>query len=128
MLSIFAGLTATIITMPILGIAFIYLLSKLFIKNHKKTLLLTIDLTTFLFMISVHYLLLALLDQSYLWVIFMVLLSTIVVFGLIHWKKTNEVNIVKVLKGSWRFSFLFFATSYLLLLITGVIYSAIKAT
>jgi hypothetical protein len=128
MVSILANLSATIITIPIIGLAVIYLLSKAFLKSRKKTWLFTIDLTTLLLMFSVHYLLLVLLGESFLWIIVMIVFTIILFFGWVHWRKTNELNMRKVLKGSWRFTFLLLAASYLALLITGVIYSAISAT
>ncbi|MFC4320284.1 DUF3397 domain-containing protein [Litchfieldia salsa] len=128
MVSILASLSATIITLPIIGLAVIYFLSFIFLKNGKKTVLLTIDLSTLLLIFSVHYLLLVLLNQSYLWLIILVVISTVLIFGWIHWRKNTEINMKKVLKGSWRFTFLLFAISYLVLLVTGVIYSAIRAT
>ncbi|WP_078547321.1 DUF3397 domain-containing protein [Litchfieldia alkalitelluris] len=127
MISIVAGLTATLMTIPLIALLAVYLISRRVIKNSKKSILLTVDLTTILFIFSVHYILLALVGQSYLWLIITVLLLTILIFTLIYWNKTREFNIKPVLKGFWRFSFFLFAGTYILLMISGVIFRIIKA-
>ncbi len=127
MVNLLAGITATIITLPVLGIIVIYLFLRLFLKNKRKSLFLTIDLSTFLLVISTHFVLLVLFGQSFLWVIITLLLAIIFIFALVDWSLTEQLNVKKVIKQFWRFTFLLFGTSYFLILLSGLVYRIIQS-
>lgn len=123
-----AGITATIVTMPIIGLIIIYIICKSVISNKKKSFLLTVDLSTILFIISVHFLILVIVGNSYLWLLIIILLLTAMIFVFIHWKVKQEIDTTKVFKGFWRFTFLLFVVSYFVLMVVGLIRRVYETT
>lgn len=123
MSSIISFIIATFVTIPILGYLLVFIVSKQITKQHKKSVHLALDVTTLLCVISVHYLILTIWDQSFLWIIILSMLILAMIFILIHWKVKHEINISRVFRGYWRFNFLLFFTAYLVLTIIGLIQS-----
>jgi len=122
MINILAGVTATIVTVPVIVSVIIYFICQIIIKNSRTSLFLTADLTTLFFIMAVHYILLVIFGKSVLWLIAIILFFTFFLSAFIHWKANHELQMAKIFKGFWRFSFLFFAASYLILIVAGMIY------
>ncbi len=123
-----SGVIATIITLPFLGLFLIFIACRSFVSNKRKSVLLTIDLSTILFIIAVHFLVLVIVGKSYLWLIILILISICMMFVLMHWKMKQEIDTAKVFKGFWRFTFLLFTLSYCLLMVVGLIQSIFYST
>ncbi|WNS77071.1 DUF3397 domain-containing protein [Bacillus sp. DTU_2020_1000418_1_SI_GHA_SEK_038] len=123
MISFFSSIIATFVTIPLLGYFLVFIICKQVTKQHKKSVHMALDVSTFLFIISVHYLILAIWEQSFLWVIFLSLLVLAIIFVLLHWKIKHEINLPLVFRGFWRFNFLLFFTAYVVLTVIGLIQS-----
>ncbi|MEH7234875.1 DUF3397 domain-containing protein [Bacillus sp. JJ1562] len=121
MIEFFAGVAATFVTIPLLGFILVYLISRFILKNTRKSFFLSVDVTTVFFLVAVHYLLLLIVGKSMLWIIILILLMTILIIGYIAWRKSNEIETVKVLRKSWRFVFLASTIAYFLLLLIGLV-------
>ncbi len=121
MLDFFAGVAATFVTIPLLGFILVYLISRFIIKNNRKSFFLSVDVTTAFFLIAVHYLLLVIIGKSMLWLLILILILTILFIGYLTWKKSHEIETVKVLRKSWRFAFLLSTVAYFLLLLIGLV-------
>jgi hypothetical protein len=112
---------ATFITAPILIYIIIFVISKLVIKNHRKAVQSAIDYSTVFFILSVHFLVLAIWGKSFLWAIFIFLFTCAIIFVIINWRLKGEIVFYRVFKGFWRFCFLVFFIAYLVLTVYGVI-------
>ncbi|MFB6466534.1 DUF3397 domain-containing protein [Cytobacillus sp. Hz8] len=123
-LSIFLSI---FITIPFLGYLMVFIITKLITGEHRKSVHLAIDCSTFLFIISVHYLILTIWHKSYFWVVILFMLIEAMIFVIIHWKIKHEIHFSKVLKGFWRFNFLIFISAYFVLLLFGVIKSVTQS-
>jgi ABC-type iron transport system FetAB permease component len=121
MINFFAGIAATFVTVPVLGFILVYLISRFIMKNNRKSFFLSVDITTVFFLIAVHYLLLVIVGKSMLWLIFLILVFSILLTGFVTWRKSHEIDMVKVLKKSWRFVFLASTFAYFLLLLIGLV-------
>ncbi|MEK4278535.1 MULTISPECIES: DUF3397 domain-containing protein [unclassified Cytobacillus] len=117
----FSSLIATLVTIPLLGYLAVFIISKQITKKHKRSVHIALDVSTFLFILSVHYLIIVIWDKSYLWMIFLCLLITAVVFIIIHWRIKQEINMRILFKGFWRFNFLLYFTAYIILILVGVV-------
>ena len=53
MSEVISSIIATFVTIPLLGYIIVFVISKLFTKNHRKSVKIAIDITTLLFVISV---------------------------------------------------------------------------
>lgn len=80
MSSIFSSIIATFVTMPFLGYVVVFIISKQLTGNHRRSVLLAIDVSTFLLIISVHYLTVAIWKKSFLGIIFITILITAIIF------------------------------------------------
>ncbi|RDI47560.1 DUF3397 domain-containing protein [Falsibacillus pallidus] len=122
----FSNVAAVFIIMPFLGYLAAFILIKQFSKNHKKAVHSAIDFTTFLLFLSVHYTIVAIWKESYIWLLCLFALSVGVVFVVIYWKAKGEIIFAKVLKGYWRLNFVIFIILYIVLLIYGLTNSLVQ--
>jgi hypothetical protein len=118
---VFSWLVATFITIPILGYIVFFVISKQITKNHRKAVQASIDLSTILFICSVHYLIKAIWGLSLIWVIILTMLIMAIIVVLVHYKVKEEIVLDKIFKGFWRVNFLLFFCAYLLLVLYGMI-------
>lgn len=121
MVSFFAGIAATIITIPLLGFVLVYIISRIIVKNNRKSFFLSVDITTAFFIIAVHYLLLVIAGKSMLWLILLILFLSILTIVYLSWRKTHEIHTTKTLKRFWRFTFLIASFTYFILMIIGLV-------
>ncbi|MGJ7922501.1 DUF3397 domain-containing protein [Neobacillus sp. LXY-4] len=112
---------AAFVTIPILGYLCVFFISKPLLKNHRKAVHLAIDFSTVLFVLAVHHLILVIWEVSYLWLIFLLMIIVALIFVIIHWKTKHEIVFLPIIKGFWRMNFLIFFTTYLVLLVVGLI-------
>lgn len=117
---IFSALIAIIITVPMIGYLAVFIISKQVTGNHRRSVNLAIDFSTFLFVLSVHFLIVTIWEKSFLWLILLILFGIAAFFVFIHWKFKEEIVIPKVFKGYWRFNFLLFFSAYIILVLFGL--------
>jgi hypothetical protein len=120
MAAFLSSIMATFVTLPMIAFLIFYVFARILTKNGKKAFLLTVDLSTFFFILSVYYLILVIWKKSFMSYIFMILIIICMIFLLLHWKFKQEIDIRKVMKGFWRFNFLFFSFCYICLVIFGL--------
>src|SRR4051812_28478022 len=116
MITFFSTILSALFLIPPLGYLLVYLFFRIITKNKRKSILKAIDFTTLLFIPAVHFLIITIWGKSYFWLIIIIILSIAIVFVIVHWKLKGEIIFNKVLKGVWRFIFLFFFLTYLLLI------------
>jgi hypothetical protein len=128
MMTILTSVISIFFTVPVLGFIVVFFLSKLLTKNSRKSVHIALDYTTVLFIISVHFLLVTILGKSYFWLIILIIIMSGMIFSVVHWKIKGEIIFNKVLKGVWRFNFLFFFIVYIALTLFGLIERAVSFT
>ncbi|WP_316568423.1 DUF3397 domain-containing protein [Neobacillus sp. YIM B06451] len=127
MSTILSSIFALFIFLPLLGYILIFSICKPLTGNHRLSVGLALDATTFLLVISVHFLIVTIWNISFLWLIFVILLSLGMASAIIQWKTKGEVVLRKVFKGFWRFTFLLFFAAYIGLILFGLVERAIHA-
>ncbi len=121
MTSFLAVAVATLVTLPLVGYLLIFILNKQLTKNHKRSVQRAIDFSTLLLIIANHFLIVVIWGESFLWLIFLILIVLALIFVLYHWKVRQEIEYSRVFKGYWRMNFLLFFFSYVVLLIVGIV-------
>ncbi|MCA1062271.1 DUF3397 domain-containing protein [Rossellomorea sp. AcN35-11] len=121
MASIFSTIIAIFVLIPFLGYFICFIVAKEIMKNHRKAVHFALDITTFLLIVSVHFIVIAIWQTSYLWLIFLIICSIGILFATMYWKIKGEVHYPKVFRGFWRVNFLLFFAAYITLMITGLI-------
>lgn len=116
-----SGLLATLVTLPILSYILIFIGAKTWTKNHRRSVHIAMDLSTVLFIVSVHYLIIAIWDKHLFWLIMLFVLAIGCSVVLVHYKVKQEIIFEKVLKGFWRLNFICFFFTYILLILFGVV-------
>lgn len=112
---------ATLVTLPLVGYLLMFIFSKQFTKNHKRSVQRAIDFSTLLLIISNHFLIVVIWGKSFLWLILLILITLAIIFVLYHWKVRQEIEYTRVFKGYWRMNFLLFFFSYVVLIIYGIV-------
>lgn len=121
MAAIFSSAAALFITIPVLFYLVLFTLVKQITKNHRLALNSAINATTFVLIISVHFILLTIWGRSFLAIIILVMLVLAIIFTFYHWKTKEEIHYRKVFIGYWRFNFLMFSLLYFSLILFGII-------
>lgn len=106
--------------LPVVSLVCLFFIVRLVVKNKRKAILRTIDLSTFFFIVSVHFHLVSIFEQSYFSYIILGIVGLMCIVYYIENKKTKQPTLKKVSKKVWRFSFLFFFISYIVLTIYGI--------
>src|SRR5690625_766599 len=96
---------------------FIYCFSYHKQGNKQKAIYKTITLSTLFFIIGTLLIIKSMLASSFTGFIFIGFLLLLGFILIIQWKYYNEVILLKGVKIVWRFSFLIFLASYLILII-----------
>ncbi|MGG3562019.1 DUF3397 domain-containing protein [Neobacillus rhizosphaerae] len=126
MSSILSSVLTVLFTLPILGSILVFLFGKVITKNTRRSLHIALDYTTFLYIISVHFLIVTIWKISLFWLIILIMIVIAMIFVLLHWKVKEEIILKKVLKGFWRFNFMLFFLVYIALTFYGLISSAVN--
>ena len=126
--TILTSIISVFFTVPLLGLIIVFVPSLLITKNSRKAVHFALDYSTLLFIISVHFLIVTILGKSFFWLIILEMILSAMLFSIVHWKVKGEIVINKVLKGVWRFNFLFFFTAYIVLTLFGLIEHAVTFT
>jgi Protein of unknown function (DUF3397) len=126
MSSFFTWIISVALTLPILSLLFIYFLVRIFVKG-KKTILWTVDLSTIVFISSVHFHLLTIFKQSFLLYILLLLTFLTLVVYYFEYQSSREPSMFIAFKKMWRLSFLLFFISYVGLTICGILTGVFKS-
>ncbi|WP_456275594.1 DUF3397 domain-containing protein [Bacillus sp. AK128] len=121
MTSLLAWIFATIITLPLLGFLLAFTVLKKFVIHKRRAIHYSIDITTFLLMISVYYLGQVVFGISLLAHILIFILIMTIIFIFLNWKLNDEIQMPKVIKGVWRSLFLCFLVLNVVLVVYGII-------
>lgn len=121
--SIFSAIIATFVTIPLLGYLLVFIIFKQITKKHRRSVHIALDITTLLFVFSVHHLILTIWEHNYFWLIILFMLITAIIFVYIFWKVKKEIDFLRVFRGYWRFNFLLFFMAYIVLTIIGLVQS-----
>ena len=113
-------IAATLVTIPLIGFYLVYIISVKISKDKVFALKLAADGTTVLFVIAVYFIVFEIWDLRLAWLFILFFLVTAIAFTLLHWKKYEDIEISKVVKGVWRFQFIFFFVVYFVLIIYGL--------
>ncbi|MGE6258647.1 DUF3397 domain-containing protein [Heyndrickxia sporothermodurans] len=111
---------AILITVPLVGYLLSFIIVKQITKNHRKAVSISIDITTFILIVSVHFMIKAIWNHSFLWLIFLFMLLLALSFVIIYRYLRNEIEYVRIFRGYWRLNFLLFFIVYFVLLIFGL--------
>ncbi|WP_246940214.1 DUF3397 domain-containing protein [Bacillus pinisoli] len=120
MSSFFSWIFATVITAPLLGFVVIFTVLRSVLSSKKRAFHYSVDATTLLLMISVYFLGKVIFNITLLTPIIVFTLLIAIIFVFINWKVREEIHIQKVIKGVWRFNFLFFFICHIVLMIWGI--------
>ncbi|MGE8204186.1 DUF3397 domain-containing protein [Heyndrickxia sp. NPDC080065] len=118
---------AIFLIIPFLGYFLSFILVKQVTKNHRKAVSLSIDITTFLLIISVYFFIKAIWGQSFLWLIFLIMLLVALTFVIVYRYLRDEIDYSRLFRGYWRLNFLLFFTAYIILLIYGLTSRVVEA-
>ncbi|MDQ0215231.1 Ca2+/Na+ antiporter [Oikeobacillus pervagus] len=120
MVTVFACLIALILVFPLIGYILAFIITKNTLKNHRKAVHLSIDLTTFFLLYSVHFFIKTIWNISLLWLLYLLVLIIGFIFSIYYWRVYEEMDVSKVLRGAWRVVFLVFLFVYIVLLLYGL--------
>lgn len=115
-----AWILATIVTLPLLAFYLIYLVSVKTTKDKKSSLKLAVDISTVSFIAAVYFIAFEIWSQSLLWLILLIILVAASIFTFIHWKVSEDIQFLKLVKGIWRLNFLLFFVMYFILSLYGL--------
>lgn len=127
MINLTSQLISFLVVFPIFTLFIVFVISKLITKKHRFSIHLALDISTFFFILSVHFLIQSIWNTSlFIYIIIFILLIGMI-FVIIHWKLKEEMEYKKIFKGIWRITFLLFFTLYVVFLIYGLVRSILKA-
>lgn len=122
-----AGLIAVCVIVPAFVYIIVYTIAKSAYGNNRRAAKLSVDVTTFFLILAVHFAVQAMLGESYIWLIFIILALTASIVLIVQYKKKDEVDLPRFVKGFWRMTFLLFAAAYFILCLAGIAGRVIKA-
>lgn len=120
MASLFSGVLATIITIPLLGFIIFFMILRSTMEKKRKAFQFAVDITTFFLIFSVNYLGQVIFHVSFVSYILIFIILITIIFLFLQWKVNEEIQFTKVIKGVWRCNFLFFLVFHLGLTIYGL--------
>ncbi len=83
----------------------------------------SVDISTILFIVSVHFLIHTIWGISMIWAIFLVLIMVALTVVIVHYKVKEEIVMNKVVRGFWKLNFIIFSFAYIVLVIYGLVKS-----
>lgn len=119
--NVIADIFATVVTIPVLGWFVIYFITLILTGNQKRAVLLSSDITTFLFILSVYFIIHEIWQVYPGWLIVTVLAIIACFFAFLRWNLKNDLALPKIVKAMWRFSFFMFGAAYFVLFFYGLV-------
>ena len=122
-LALLTYLFAFIVTAPIVVWIALFLLFKRMFNNPHKALLWSVDIMTFFFMLSVDAVMHEVWHHHFLGILFFAFLFFSIFFIVLYLLTHQQVVMMRLVKGIWRFNFLLFLSGYLVLVVYGLMAS-----
>lgn len=116
LIKLMTTIVSLFIALPILVYITVFFIIKKTTGNHKRSVRWSINISTFFFIISVHFLISVIWGKSSFLFLLTFLILIAGVFGWIYWKETGIFDYKKVFKGFWRLSFFVFFAAYIILI------------
>ncbi|MBO1510527.1 DUF3397 domain-containing protein [Metabacillus bambusae] len=126
MIEIMKWMISFAFAIPLVNLVIFFLILRVVVKNKKKSILWTIDLSTLFFIVSVHFHLITIFEQSFLIYIILGLLCLSTLVYYLEYNRSKEPSMAAVTKKIWRLSFIFFFISYLILTLYGIASGIVK--
>lgn len=119
-MGILSSIYGIIVIFPLVGYLIAFVALKLALNNHKKAVFLAIDITTLIMFFSIHHLVKVIFNQSYLWLIVIIMLFFAAIFVLYVYKTKGEIVYEKIFKSIWRMYFIILLVAYILFMFIGI--------
>lgn len=116
---------AVVIFFPFLITFVSYIVLKLFGLKKKQRTRLAADLTTPFLIVSIPLIFQAVWNIPFLLIFIALLMFVAIIITYKEWRKVKEINVPKLLKRIWRAYFLGGIAVYVVLLIVGILYTAV---
>lgn len=123
----FVILIATIITIPLIGWYLIYITTVKVTKKKSYSIRLASDISAFLFMAAVYFIMYEIWQRSFLWLILIVFFLIAIIFTFMHWKQFEDIQVGRLFRGIWRFNFIVFFFLYIGLSIYGLVHNVLSS-
>jgi len=114
-------LISGLITVPLLSTYLVYFVSKKTHRHQWRAVHQAVHYTNLLYIIAVHIIVQLLFDYSLIWLIIILHLLILTIIAIYQRKKYTDINMFLGFKLLWRISFLIFFTSYVILIVYGMI-------
>jgi hypothetical protein len=112
---------ALMVTLPFVPFFLLYLGFYLYFQDRTPALRWSIDITTFILIISVSVIYNEIFESKFgLWLILILLSILVGVLGGLQNQIRGAMNLPKMVRGAWRLGFLLLAFSYVLLFFWGI--------
>ncbi|PYZ97916.1 hypothetical protein CR205_04790 [Alteribacter lacisalsi] len=118
-MNILGGIAATLVTVPFIAFYLVYIVTVKLTRKKSVALRTAVDGSLLFFMLAVHFFILEIWGLSLIQYVFALMFLTAIIFTLIHWKKYEEVQFIRIVKGVWRFQFVLFFVLYFVLMFVG---------
>ncbi|WP_164669104.1 DUF3397 domain-containing protein [Virgibacillus doumboii] len=121
MLDIIIYFIGFIITAPVAATVIVYLISFQLYNHRWKAIHKSVNWTTLLYIIAVAVLFRIIFGNSFIGILFVLLISIFIFIAVAQWKINTEVVFNNIFKIFWRICFLLFLFLYIILVIFGII-------
>lgn len=112
---------ALIVTLPFVAFLLLYVGFYLYFQEQKPAVRWSIDITTFLLIVSVSVMYNEIFQSSFgLWLIIIIFTILLGLLGGLQNQVRGKMNIPKMVRGAWRLGFLLLSFSYILLFFWGI--------
>ncbi|MDG5470193.1 DUF3397 domain-containing protein [Jeotgalibacillus sp. ET6] len=115
------------IIMPFLVYLLLFSITKWLTGNHKYAVNLAVYCSTPFVIGSVYFLMLAIWEQSFLWLILILMAFIGIYLAFYIWKNNDDFDWQKIYRGFWRMNFALFTLVYGILIVFGLLYSVIRS-
>ncbi|TYR82627.1 DUF3397 domain-containing protein [Priestia megaterium] len=119
--NIVAGIFATFVTLPIVGFFILYIVLGRVTKNKRKAVHVSTYVTTVFLIISAYYFTNEMFNQSFLWLIVLILIIVAMIVMTVHWKVKKDLEMKRIAKGFFRMNFILFLIGHVVLVVSQLI-------
>lgn len=126
MKSLIQYLVSIIIFFPIILFFITYFIARKRKKGKVKSFGTASDLTTFVLFFSVPLSISSLWEKNYNIIIFIIAIVIAIIFTYIDWRTKKEIEILGLIKKTWRLYFILLTLAFIVIWIVGLIQSIIE--
>lgn len=112
---------AFLITFPFLSTIFVYVASNKVVQHQLRAFHISINWTTILYILSTNMMLNNIFGQQFIGITIGAILFLLAMIIIWQWKTRTEVLLSRAIKIMWRLCFLFFLSTYIVLVVYGII-------